>query len=114
MTRALALAAALAALASPAAAQGTCNPATVFKGLKPLTLMSALQACAADDVAAVIADAKIEPVDYQALACMQPLAGIVAAKQQGGLLLAFQRFRRARQSGFLTACAAWVNGAVMP
>ncbi len=100
--------------AVPASAQTTCNPATLFKGLKPATFLQALQTCAADDVAAVIADANTDPKDFQALACVQPLAGIVAAKQQGGLLLAFQRFRRAKQSGFLSACTAWVNSVMLP
>jgi len=101
--------------ATPAAAQApSCNPATLFKALKPATFMASLQACAADDVAAVIADAGTEPKDFQALACMQPLQGIVQAKTQGGLLLAFQRFRRAKQSGFLSACTAWVNSVLLP
>lgn len=101
--------------AVPAIAQSpSCNPATLFKGLKPQTFMASLQACAADDVAAVIADANTEPKDFQALACVQPLQGIVQAKAQGGLLLAFQRFRRAKQSGFLTACTAWVNSVMLP
>ncbi len=91
-----------------------CNPATLFKNLTPTTFLTALNACAADDVAAVIADAQTAPVDNQALACMQPLQGIVQAKQQGGLLFAFQRFRRAKQAGFFAACTAWVNSVLLP
>jgi hypothetical protein len=95
-------------------AQPTCDPATLFKNLKPTTFIAALQACAADDVAAVIADANTEPKDFQTLACMMPLQRIVLAKQQGGLLLAFQQLRNAKRSGFISACQAWVNSVLLP
>jgi hypothetical protein len=95
--------------ANHASAQGAgCNPTTLFKSLNPTTFSSAVQNCAASDVQAVIADAQTAPIDYVALACMQPLAGIVQAKQQGGLLLAWQKFRRAKQAGIISACAAWI------
>lgn len=92
-----------------AVAQGSCNPATLFRNLTPTAFLAAAQSCGADDVAAVIADANTEPKDLIALACMNSLQGIVQAKQQGGLLLLYQRYRRARQTNFISACTAWAN-----
>lgn len=88
---------------------GSCNPAILFRNLTPTAFLAAAQACGADDVAAVIADAKTPPEDHVALACMEALQGIVQAKQQGGLLLIYQRYRRARQTNFISACTAWAN-----
>ena len=102
----------MAVVASSCAANaqgGSCNPATLFKILNPASFLAAVQTCAADDIAAVIADASTEPKDLIALACMYPLAGLVSAKQQGGLLLLYQRYRRARQTNFISACTAWAN-----
>jgi hypothetical protein len=108
-------AAAAALLASSSLVQAApCDPAVLFKNLKPATFIAAIKACEAADIAAAIAVAEAAPPDALALACLQPLQAIVNSQQQGGLLTAFESLSRAKQSGFLPACQAWVNSVVLP
>lgn len=105
------------AASSPALAEHTtahttspaCNPATIFKSLTSTNFIAAIQACEAADIAAAIAVAQAAPTDDVALSCLLPLQAIAASGQSGGLLTAFESFRRAKMSGFVSACTAWAT-----
>lgn len=102
-------------LVSPARAQGPlCDPLTMFRLTAPQAFFAKLKACAADDIAAVVADAMSNPPDYQAQACFLPLQGISDALSKGGVLYAAQRLRRAKSQGILSACNAWAQMLLVP
>lgn len=101
--------------AGDARAQGTCDPATIFKSLKPTNFFSALKACSVIDVAAVVKEAQSEtPQDLQTLACFIPLQGMMTAQQTGGVFMALQMYRAAKRQSILTACTAWINSTLAP
>lgn len=93
----------------PAVVSNGCNPAVLFKSLNPVNFIDAMNGCAADDIAAAIALAQVAPSDDVALSCLMPLQGIATSKTTGGLLTAFEAFRRAKMSGFVSACTAWAT-----
>lgn len=99
---------------SKAAISTACNLQTMFTGLTAANFIQRLQGCGDTDIKAALDDANTAPIDNGALACFIPLEGVISAiKAQAagnaGLITAMQKFRRAKQSGFVGACTAWIN-----
>lgn len=103
---------------SPASTPGPCNIQTLFTGLSPLNFIDRLKACGSADFQSALDDAESSPVDNGALACLIPATALVKAIEasqngNGGLISAFQKFRRAKQSGIVGACTAYVNSTIL-
>lgn len=103
---------------SRAATVGACSLQTLFNGLSPTNFQSRLASCASSDFQAALDDANTAPIDNIAIACLQPATQVVKALEAasngtGGVVLAFQKFRRAKQSGFVGACQAYINTTIM-
>lgn len=103
------------AFAAPA---GSCDPKALFVGIGPQNFIDRLKACGVSDFQTALADAQSSPVDNGALACLIPATVLVQAivDQQsgaGGLVTVFQKFRRAKQSGLIGACTAYVNSTLL-
>lgn len=99
---------------SHAATSTACNLQTLFVGITAANFIQRLQGCGDSDIQAALSDANTAPVDNIALACFIPLSGIISAikaQESGsaGLITAMQKFRRAKQSGFVGACTAWIQ-----
>lgn len=90
----------------------SCDPATIFKNITPQNFLARFKQCGDDDIKSAIADAQSEPIDNAALACLLPVQKIKAAINTGGLLTAFQGFRRARQNGLVTGCINYINSTI--
>jgi hypothetical protein len=100
-----------------ATAQGACNIQTIFVGLTPLNFATRLAACGSADFQSALDDANTAPVDNMAIACLQPAVQVIKALEAqsagtGGLATAFQKFRRAKQSGFVVSCIAYVQSTI--
>lgn len=91
-----------------------CDPLAIFTSkLDPKAFIERVKTCGLEDVQAAIDDANTEPVDNAALACLKPMQNIQKAVQKGGLITAFQAYRRARQSGVVTGCVNYVNSTLL-
>lgn len=94
---------------------GACNIQTLFVGVSPSNFLTKLGACGSADFQAALDDANSSPIDNIAIACLAPATAVVksieAAQNSGasGLITAFQKFRRAKQSGIVGACQAYIN-----
>jgi hypothetical protein len=97
-----------------ATATASCNLLTLMSGITASNFIQRLQSCGDADIKAALDDANTAPIDNGALACFIPLEGVISAIKvqeagNAGLITAMQKFRRAKQSGFVGACTAWVN-----
>lgn len=104
--------------AKAATASGPCNIQTLFVGLNAANFLAKLGSCGESDFQAAMDDANSAPVDNGALACLIPATALVkavAASNGGntGLVFAFQKFRRAKQSGVVGACISYVNSTLL-
>jgi hypothetical protein len=88
---------------------------SIFNAIDPENFTTQVEACIKDDVQAVIDNANTEPKDNVALSCWVPVQAIVAAAGtgKGGVLLAFQLFRRAKQQGIIANCTAYLQTTLM-
>lgn len=108
---------AFAMFAAPAAAQTKPAPKpcslSILKTLGNFeTFVAQIKACGASDAAAALKDAQ-DGKDLEAQACLSPLNDVAQAAQKDdgstGLLYAMQKYRDARRSGMITACANYFN-----
>lgn len=116
------LALALALCVSPALAQpklnlqpvtsSSCDPITVFKGMTPQNFQQRIKTCGDEDLNNALADAAKAPIDGIALGCLTAVKTMRDAIVLGGALTAFQGFRRAKSSGLISGCLAYVTTTV--
>lgn len=98
--------------------KGVCNLQTLLSGISASNFAARLSSCGTADIQGALDDANTAPIDNGALACLKPLQGVVVALQaqaagNTGLLTAFQKFRRAKQSGVVGACQGYVNSTIL-
>jgi len=88
---------------------------SLFNSVNPETFIGQLEACKDSDIQAVLENANKEPKDNVAIDCWQPIQDIVksATAGNGGILLAFQLFRRAKMQGVIGKCTAYVTTTIM-
>lgn len=91
----------------------TCDPLTLFQGITAQNLLVRIKTCADDDLDNAIADARHDPIDYAALACLLPVQTMRSAIIKGGLLTGFQGFRRAKAMGLIAGCKNYVTSTVL-
>lgn len=96
----------------PALTTSSCEPLNIFKGITAQNFLQRIKICTDDDLANAIADARTDPIDYMALACLLPVQTIKNAVVKGGLLTAFQGFRRAKTAGLILGCTNYLTTTV--
>lgn len=101
--------------ASAQTPSGACNIQTLFSGVTISNIRTKFGACGASDFQAALDDANSVPIDNVAIACLKPASDLISALNantksgNGGLIFAFQKFRRAKQSGIIGNCNAYVQ-----
>jgi hypothetical protein len=96
-------------------APSSCDPTVIFaKVASPSDFIKRIRSCGIDDLQAALDDAKSDPVDNGAIACLQPaLKFAQSVSNYKGAVNSFQAFRRAKQSGFVGNCISYVNTTIL-